>query len=75
VYIDVPEEAARESLIASGMPDWLVQHLIGAFRRIRAGDFAEVTRTVDELTGQTARTFSEFARDHRALFARDPAAV
>ena len=74
-YIDVPEEAARRGLVASGMPDWLVEHLVGAFRRIRAGDFADVTGTVEELTGRPARAFAEFAYDYRALFARDPAAV
>lgn len=74
-YVDVPGDAARQGLIAAGLPDWLVQHLDGAFARIRAGEFAEVTATVEELTGRRARMFDDFARDHRASFARDPAAV
>lgn len=74
-YVDVPEDAARHGLIAAGMPEWLVQHLAGAFARIRAGDFAQVTGTVEQLTGRPARSFADFASDHRALFARDPAAV
>ncbi len=69
-YVDVPEDRARQGLIASGMPEWLVQHLVGAFRMIRAGDFADVTGTVEELTGRPPRRFAEFARDHRAVFAR-----
>lgn len=74
-YVDVPEKRARKGLIASGMPEWLVRHLVGAFRMIRADDFADVTGTVEELTGRPPRRFAEFARDHRAVFVRgsDPA--
>jgi uncharacterized protein YbjT (DUF2867 family) len=74
-YTDVPADAARQGMTASGMPEWLVEQLVGAFRGIRAGDLAQVTGTVEELTGRPARTFAEFAHDQRALFARDRAAV
>jgi len=67
-YVDVPEEAARAGLVASGMPDWLVQHLVGVFRLIRAGAFAEMTATVRELTGREPCGFGEFAREHAAAF-------
>jgi uncharacterized protein YbjT (DUF2867 family) len=67
-FVDVPEEAARQGLVAAGMPDWLVEHLVGAFRLIRADAFAETTGTVRALTGRDARSFAEFARDHAALF-------
>jgi uncharacterized protein YbjT (DUF2867 family) len=67
-YVDVPEEAARGGLAAAGMPDWLLEHLIGAFRLIRAGAFAETTATVRTLTGGEPRSFGDFARDHAALF-------
>jgi uncharacterized protein YbjT (DUF2867 family) len=61
-YVDVPEEAAREGMMASGLPDWLVRHLVGAFRMIREGAFEDVTGTVRTLTGRDPRTFAEFAR-------------
>jgi uncharacterized protein YbjT (DUF2867 family) len=62
-YVDVPPEAAREGLAASGLPDWLVDHLDGAFRMIRAGALEEVTDTVFVLTGREPRTFARFARE------------
>jgi len=67
-YVDVPEEAARAGLVAAGMPDWLVTHLVGVFRLIRADAFAETTGTVRELTGRDARSFAEFAREHAGRF-------
>jgi uncharacterized protein YbjT (DUF2867 family) len=61
-YVDVREEAAREGMLASGMPDWLVQHLVGAFRLIRAGAFDEVTGTVRAVCGRDPYGFADFAR-------------
>jgi uncharacterized protein YbjT (DUF2867 family) len=67
-YVDVPEEAAREGLVAAGMPDWLVDHLIGAFRLIRADAFAETAGDVRRICGREPRSFAEFARDHADAF-------
>jgi hypothetical protein len=67
-YVDVPEEAARDGLAARGMPGWLVEHLVGAFRLIRSGAMSEVTETVPELTGRKPGRFADFAHRHAALF-------
>ncbi len=67
-YVDAPPDAAREGLAAAGLPDWLVEHLAGAFALIRAGAMEEITDTVRVLTGRDARSFAEFARDHAELF-------
>jgi uncharacterized protein YbjT (DUF2867 family) len=68
-YIDVPPAAAREQLAASGMPDWLIQHLDGAFAKIRAGEFAATTDTVAVLTGRPPRSIADFLTDHTGAFA------
>jgi uncharacterized protein YbjT (DUF2867 family) len=67
-YIDAPEEAVRAGLAASGMPDWLVQHLVGVFRVVRCGAMGDVTDTVRTLTGHAPRTFADFARRHAEAF-------
>lgn len=67
-YVDVPPDAAREGLIAMGMPDWLVDHLHGVFALIRNGAYEETTDAVRVLTGREPRAFAEFARDHAAAF-------
>jgi uncharacterized protein YbjT (DUF2867 family) len=72
-YVDVPPEAARRELEAAGMPDWLVDHLDGAFALIRSGALAETTDLVRALTGRDPRDFAAFARDHAPLFARSAA--
>ena len=69
-YVDVPPEAARRQLEDAGMPDWLVDHLDGAFALIRSGAMAETTDVVRAVTGRDPRDFAAFARDHAALFGR-----
>jgi len=72
-YVDVPPHAAREGLAQSGMPDWLIAHLDGAFEHMRRGAFAQTTDTVRVLTGRDGRTFVDFASEHAGLFASLPA--
>ena len=67
-YVDVPPEAARKEMIASAMPDWLVDHLDRIFGLIRAGAFEETTDSVRVLTGCDPRSFAEFACDHADAF-------
>jgi uncharacterized protein YbjT (DUF2867 family) len=68
-YVDVPPAAAREGLVASGMPDWLIQHLDGVFAKIRAGEFAATTDTLAVLTGRPPRSIGDFVTDHADAFA------
>jgi uncharacterized protein YbjT (DUF2867 family) len=72
-YVDVPPEAARRSLEAAGMPDWLVDHLDRAFALIRSGALEATTDVVRAVTGREPRDFAAFARDHAAVFARSAA--
>jgi uncharacterized protein YbjT (DUF2867 family) len=67
-YIDVPPEAAKEAMAATGLPDWLPDFLDRLFARFRAGDFSDVTDTVERLTGSPATTIEAFARQHAAVF-------
>ena len=67
-YIDVPPEAAKEAMAAAGLPDWLPDFLDRLHARFRAGDFSDVTDTVERLTGSPATTIEEFAREHAAAF-------
>jgi uncharacterized protein YbjT (DUF2867 family) len=65
-YVNVPPEAARRELAAAGLPDWLVDHLDGAFALIRAGAMAETTDVVRAVAGREPRDFAAFARDRAA---------
>ena len=74
-YVDVPPQAAREALAASGAPAWLVEHLDLFFELVRRGELEETTDTVRMLTGREPRSFAAFARDHAGLFEAGAAAA
>jgi hypothetical protein len=67
--LDVPPAAAREGLVGSGMPAWLVEQLDGAFAKIRGGELAATTDTVALLTGRPPRRVHDFLADHAQAFA------
>jgi uncharacterized protein YbjT (DUF2867 family) len=69
-FVDVPDEAARQALVAAGMPDWLVEHLGALFPFIREGGLEPTTDTVHALTGREPRAFAEFAENHAHAFGR-----
>jgi len=67
-YVDVPDSAARESMIGMGMPAQVVDALLEFTAMVRAGQAAVVTRSVEELTGTAARPFETWVRDNIAAF-------
>ena len=68
VFVDVPDEVAREGLVAAGLPDWVVTHLGSLFPLVREGALAPTTDTVRKLTGRDPRSFADFAHDHAEAF-------
>lgn len=66
-FVDVPDPAARESLVESGMPPWMVENLLILFGILRDGRWSP-TDDVRALTGRAPRAFAEFAREHAAAF-------
>ncbi|RYZ10290.1 MAG: SDR family oxidoreductase [Myxococcales bacterium] len=67
-YVPVPHEAARKSMLDSGMPPWVVG-LLGEYSRAYAKDWGNFTTShLPELLGRPARSVREFAQDHGAAF-------
>jgi uncharacterized protein YbjT (DUF2867 family) len=67
-YIDVPPQAALESMRKAGMPEWnaaAVTEIYGAFA---TGAFAHTTNVMAQVTGRPPTRFEQFARDHAGLF-------
>lgn len=62
-YVDVPDEAVREALLAAGLSDWFAGALIGLYQDYRRsgtdGYAAQVTDTVTRLTGRRARSLDD----------------
>jgi uncharacterized protein YbjT (DUF2867 family) len=67
-YQDVPLATVQQEMVAAGLPAWLVEVRMEFATALRDGYAAAVTDTVQAVTGQTARTFDAFAREHVALF-------
>jgi uncharacterized protein YbjT (DUF2867 family) len=67
-YVDVPDAAARESMLGAGMPAPVVDALLEFTAMVRAGQGAMVTEDVKKLTGQPARSFETWARDFASAF-------
>jgi uncharacterized protein YbjT (DUF2867 family) len=67
-FIDVPDEAAKQGLIAAGVPEFVAEQLITIFGQLRQGVAERVTDGVYLLTGTRPRSFAEFAREHARVF-------
>lgn len=67
-YVDVPEEAARQSMLEAGMPAVLVDVMVELYRIEREGWVSTVSPVVEQITGRPARTFAAFAQDYATAF-------
>jgi uncharacterized protein YbjT (DUF2867 family) len=67
-YVDTPPDAAREGMIAGGLPDWWADLLVELMEVCARGDCARVTDDIEHVTGHPARSFAQFAADHAKRF-------
>jgi uncharacterized protein YbjT (DUF2867 family) len=68
-FLDAPEPAARDAVIASGMPEWFADGFVSLFAELRRGIAASVTTSVRDLTGRSATPLVSFIEEHAATFA------
>jgi uncharacterized protein YbjT (DUF2867 family) len=59
-YVDAPDDAVRQGLLGAGLDEWFAGALVGLYQDYRRsgtdGYAAQVTDTVERLTGRRART-------------------
>ena len=67
-YVDIPEDAARQSMLGMGMPAPVVEGLIEFMRLVRSGAGAVVSHDVETVTRRPARTFAAWVQDNVAAF-------
>jgi uncharacterized protein YbjT (DUF2867 family) len=67
-YVDVPEDAARQSMLGAGMSAWQVEKVLDLYRYYKTGAAAEVTNNVECLGRKAPIAFEQFVRDHAAAF-------
>jgi uncharacterized protein YbjT (DUF2867 family) len=70
IYHDIPEETAKQGMLAVGMPVPLVESMLSFYvAGIRNGKMYAPTSTIRDVLGRPARSFDEWVRDHRAMVA------
>lgn len=67
-YIDVPEDAARQSMLAMGVPQWMVDSLMELNTLVKNGWTANVAMTLKDITGKESTTFEQWATEHRSAW-------
>ncbi len=67
-YVNVTDEAARDAMVGSGMPEWLADQLVILWAQLRGGAAASTSDVVRVLTGREPRTVADFAWEHSSFF-------
>lgn len=63
-YVDVPEAAWRQTMLSVGAPSFVVESFLSYLAGVKAGQL-RVTTTVPELLGRPARSYKQWAIDHK----------
>jgi uncharacterized protein YbjT (DUF2867 family) len=74
-YVAVPPEAARESMLGMGLPEWTVDGFIELMVEFARNWGDGVTDNVERLTGHEARTIDRFAEDFAEVFGGSASAL
>lgn len=67
-YAAIPPEAAREALLAAGLPAFAVEQLLEVFAALRRGEQAATNDAVQRLTGWAPQTFATWAATYADAF-------
>lgn len=67
-YVSVPGEAALQSMVSMGFPEWIARGYGELMEGFSRGFADRATSNVELLTGHPARSFEQFARDHAHVF-------
>jgi uncharacterized protein YbjT (DUF2867 family) len=66
--VPIGDDDARNVMVRSGMPSYLLEALLPFSPAIRSGAASQVLGTVEEVTGKKPRTFVEWAHENATLF-------
>ncbi len=67
-HYPTPPDVIRQTMLGMGRPEWLVEHMLELAALLREPKAAEVTDTVDRITGRSATTLGEFLADNASTF-------
>lgn len=67
-FIDIAPEAMRQALLQFGFPVWQADGLIEDYAHYSRNEAAAIESGVQDATGQSPRSFADFARDYAPTF-------
>jgi uncharacterized protein YbjT (DUF2867 family) len=67
-HVPTPTDALAQGMRALGRPEWLVEHVLELAVLMSEPKAADVTDTVEQLTGKPPRSLSEFLTDNATAF-------
>jgi len=69
-YVPVPNEAALQGMLESGMPEWTANALAELYSAFATGEYADTNDNIQHITGKPATPFSSWASEHKSAFAQ-----
>lgn len=68
-YVDVPDAAAYQAMVGTGMPPWLAEGMVTLYHQFKVnGPTAQVLGTVERIGGRPARTLAAYLKENEAAF-------
>jgi uncharacterized protein YbjT (DUF2867 family) len=67
-FVPVPDDAAQQALIATGIPEFVAGQIVTIFGILRQGAQNLTTGVVRDVTGREPNSFARFANDYAQLF-------
>ena len=67
-YVNVPSEAAIQSMMGMGVPEWIAQGYAELSEGFSENFASKATDNIANLTGHPARSFEQFAHDFAQVF-------
>lgn len=69
-FVDVSDDAARDSMKGYGMPVWAVDAMMELYNLSRAGYTSGIALETEQLLGHKPKSFQQFAADHKTAFSK-----
>ncbi|HEY2589118.1 MAG TPA: SDR family oxidoreductase [Tepidisphaeraceae bacterium] len=67
-YQDVPPAAARDGLLAAGIPEWSADGILELCDQMRAGEYARLTTVIEDVGKKEPISLAAFVREHADAF-------
>jgi uncharacterized protein YbjT (DUF2867 family) len=67
-YVNISEDDARKGMKDTAWDEWTINYMMELFNIIRMGYLSEVSSVTEEVTGRSAISLSQFAKDYSEDF-------